>query len=238
MSWDPIELIMEIEEHFGVTIPDHHAERIHSVGDLYLYLLTRTGRGAPVICPNSGAFFRLRRTLTTGFGIDRRLVRPEVLLRDLFPEDTRAAAWPRLAQDLGLPNLPDPDPPPRGPKGRTFALTLVGATIAAWLIFLILVLIPGEPVPLFVGFFFWFGFLLLTCLFFGAFWIDGRYLRLVPVPKVRDLVIRLTAYPVNRADPRARAVWADLVAILASHLGVSAEKICPEHTFLDSPEFW
>ena len=39
-SLDAIELIMEFEKEFGITIPDEDAERITTVGDAVLYIQT------------------------------------------------------------------------------------------------------------------------------------------------------------------------------------------------------
>ncbi len=42
-SLDLVELIMSLEEEFGVEIPDEDAERITTVGDAVNYLRERTG---------------------------------------------------------------------------------------------------------------------------------------------------------------------------------------------------
>jgi len=40
-SLDTVELIMEFEKEFGVTIPDDHAEKISTVGDAIAYIKTK-----------------------------------------------------------------------------------------------------------------------------------------------------------------------------------------------------
>ena len=37
-SWDTVELIMEFEKEFNVSIPDEEAEKIQTVGDAVAYL--------------------------------------------------------------------------------------------------------------------------------------------------------------------------------------------------------
>jgi acyl carrier protein len=37
-SLDTVELIMEFEKEFGITIPDEHAEKISTVGDAIAYI--------------------------------------------------------------------------------------------------------------------------------------------------------------------------------------------------------
>ncbi len=39
-SLDIVQLVMALEERFGVTIPDEQAEKIHTVGDAIEYILT------------------------------------------------------------------------------------------------------------------------------------------------------------------------------------------------------
>lgn len=41
-SLDTVELIMEFEKEFDITIPDEDAEKISTVGDALDYLLTKT----------------------------------------------------------------------------------------------------------------------------------------------------------------------------------------------------
>lgn len=41
-SLDVVELVMNIEEHFGITIPDSDAEKIVTVEDMVKYIATHT----------------------------------------------------------------------------------------------------------------------------------------------------------------------------------------------------
>lgn len=41
-SLDTVELIMELEKEFGITIPDEHAEKISNVGDAIKYVEENT----------------------------------------------------------------------------------------------------------------------------------------------------------------------------------------------------
>ena len=232
-----MELIMEIEEHFGVPIPDERAERILTVGDLYRYVLARTRRSLPTPCPTGQAFYRLRRTLTQEFGVDRVRVRPAARLRDLFPRASRGAAWPRLAAALGLANLPDPDPPrKRGPSARVFWIAIAAATAVAGLLYPVMLFFPdNDPTPPIVwGLIVWVGLLVLVCEFYGMFWF-ARYLEPRTIPCVRDLVVRLAVWRPDPTDaePARAAVWADLTAILSRQTGVPADEIRPEQPFDD-----
>jgi acyl carrier protein len=112
MGLDTVELIMEVEESFGIGIPDAEAERIRTVGELYRHVLAKLGdpmRGTPG-CLSAAAFYRLRRQLMSGFRIERRRIRPGSAMDDLIPKSKRGAAWQRLGEGLGwrLPALVRP----------------------------------------------------------------------------------------------------------------------------------
>ena len=80
MGLDLVELVMEVEDEFAITIPDADAEKIQTVGDLYQYVLQRTGHPAadappPAVCGSARSFYRLRAAFGA-LGADRALVRP------------------------------------------------------------------------------------------------------------------------------------------------------------------
>lgn len=108
MGLDTVELVMEVEEEFDVTVPDDGAETIRTVGDLYYWLVDRLGTpGVAGPCPSAAAFYRLRRVLIRQRAIPRDAIRPEARTADLLPEHDRRAAWDGLEYELGwrLPPL-------------------------------------------------------------------------------------------------------------------------------------
>jgi acyl carrier protein len=113
MGLDTVELAMEVEEAFGITIPDEQAEKVLTVGDLYHYILATMG-GPPLATPgclSAAAFYRLRRQLMGRFRVERRRIRPASTLDDLFPKAMRREQWRQLGEALGwkLPDLMRPD---------------------------------------------------------------------------------------------------------------------------------
>jgi acyl carrier protein len=254
MGLDVIELVMEVEEHFGISIPDSQAERIYTVGELYGYILKQMGlkppgRKASIRCPTSRAFYQIRRTLTEELGVDRKAVRPAALLRDLFPADSRTAVWPRLSAALNLPNLSDADPPPRGPNLRSFKITFAVITGVAILLgalsSIVWLLDPARPpIGVFLVLFLlaWLGGSLVAFAVFGVAWLDGRYLNPVHVPNVRDLVFRLAArqddlYPkADSGEPTPATVWSDLARIISDRADVPADQVRPEQRWIEDFE--
>jgi hypothetical protein len=229
MGLDFVVLMMDVEAWFGVRISDAQAERVRTMGDLFLFLLEHTRGEGPARCPTGQAFYHLRRVLTGELGVDRAQVRPATPLRDLVAAPARSTAWPQLEAALGLPGLPDPDPTPRGPTARGFGITLAAATAGAWLVYLLMVAMPGETMPIAIGLLIWVLVLVLVCELFGIFWLDGRVLRPVPIPTVRDVVMRLVARPSAATEPIAARVWASLVAIVSAHTGIPPHAIQPEY---------
>jgi hypothetical protein len=229
---------MSIDEEFEVVIPDATAEQMDTVGDVYVYLLQETPRNAPIPCPTSRAFYRLRQALTTDLGVDRKRVRPSALLWNLFPRKTRESACAQLAGVLGLPQLTGLVPAARGPTLRGFGIALAVATAGAWLLNLVMVLLAGKPEPVAILFVIWFGVLLLVCEFFGIFWLV-RLVGARPVLKVRHLVACLAAQDAerylqgNQTGWTPATVWTKLAAMLSTRTGIPADSIRPEHHWED-----
>ena len=235
---DMVSVIMAIEERFGFTFPEE-CNWLDTVGDLYLYLLRRTRRRTETPCPTSQAFYRIRRTLTAEFGVERAQVKPATQLRHLFSFPVRSATWPRLAAALGLAELPDL-PRRRRPSTRVFRICFAAVTAAWWVLYPVGVLLTGEDFSIRYGLAVWFGLVLLVGEWFGILWVTGwlEYLERVRVPRVRHLVVRLAVQhgegPTG-GEPTPRTVWADLAAILAAQTGVPAQEIRPEQRLSDLP---
>jgi hypothetical protein len=234
---DMVPLIDEVEERFAVTFPEH----ADTVGELYLSLLGQTRRRARAPCATSPAFYRIRRTLTAEFAMDRRRVRPAARLHDLFPAESRDAAWPRLAAALGLPDLPDL-PRRRVPSARVFRILWAGVSAGWWLVCPLLGLVTGEDFSLAYGLAVWLLLTLLVWQWFGLLWLTGtlRYLERVRVPRVRHLVVRLVRQQSDESaggQPVPGTLWRDLTAIIAGQTGVPAQEVQPEHHFGELPDY-
>jgi hypothetical protein len=63
---DTVELLLAIEEEFGVDIPDD-AERLTTVGETYEWLRTRLASTPAVDCLTQKVFYKLRRALGSTF---------------------------------------------------------------------------------------------------------------------------------------------------------------------------
>lgn len=121
MGLDTVELLLAIEEEFGITIPDADAAQLRSVGDLHQLILRRTETEPRT--PAAAAMWERVVTVVAGeLAIPTDRVTPEA----------------RFAEDLGIDRWDRPPETPGG-KVRFRALQLLlGAVLlafAGWLVF-------------------------------------------------------------------------------------------------------
>jgi acyl carrier protein len=111
MGLDGVELLMEVEDEFGISIDDNAppAEGDVTVGDLYRHILAKLREKGEVLdpdasakCLSSAAFYVFRRGLCDEFGLDRKQVRPSTLMDDLVPKADRRRRWRALGERLRL----------------------------------------------------------------------------------------------------------------------------------------
>ncbi len=93
---DSIELIMAIEEEFGLEIPDSTAERLVTVGDAYEYLKGRLDSVPAEECLCQKIFYKLRRALIANFDVKRNLIEPDSKMTDILSIEEIESGWPYL----------------------------------------------------------------------------------------------------------------------------------------------
>ena len=142
MGWDgfdSVELIMDVEDTFGISIPDREAERLHTPGELTAYLIRHLGAGpddANSKCAGAAAFYRTRRLLLERFGVSRQEIEPGTQIGQLLPPDARARRdrWRELSRILSV-RLPRLEHSRRVQKALgTIGLSLSAVGFAAFLL--------------------------------------------------------------------------------------------------------
>lgn len=102
MAWneasglDGIELILAIEEEFGIEIPDRDAERITTVGEVYDYLRLRLNSTPARECLSQKIFYKLRNSLINNFQVKRSSIEPDTRLSEVLSTSDIAEGWPYL----------------------------------------------------------------------------------------------------------------------------------------------
>jgi hypothetical protein len=80
LGLDVVELVMTIEEQYGLSISDADARAMRSVGDLHAYILAH----AQPVPDAEAAWSWLRNTIEAEFGVPReRITREAWIVRDL-----------------------------------------------------------------------------------------------------------------------------------------------------------
>jgi len=112
MGLDTVELLLDVEECFGVTITDESAAQLTTPRLLANHVAALLAAQSPESisaraspCLSQRAFYRLRRILITETGLPRNALRPDTPLAEVFPVQ-RWAAWRRLRRALAAPDLP------------------------------------------------------------------------------------------------------------------------------------
>lgn len=102
MGLDAVELVMEIEDEFGITIPDDAAIHTRTLGQLHDYLLERCADRRRTDCPTRSAFYHVRRALVAVLGVGPRSLRPSTPLLPLLRNRRLHRTWRQLERELSL----------------------------------------------------------------------------------------------------------------------------------------
>jgi hypothetical protein len=105
MGLDAIELVMECEETFGISIPDSAAAQCCTPKDLTNYIYSRIQKLNDQKCLSQIGFYQIRRILINDFGGDRKNIRPETEISSYLINDTRKA-WRKLQHAIGSDHFP------------------------------------------------------------------------------------------------------------------------------------
>jgi acyl carrier protein len=77
MGLDTVELVMAVENHFHIEIPDKDASQIYTVGELHAFIVNALARAGRTDVGHQQAYDDLRNIICSQLRVDPRLVRPE-----------------------------------------------------------------------------------------------------------------------------------------------------------------
>ncbi len=131
MGLDTVELMMDVEESFGIKIPDDAAQQIVTVGDLFEFIKTQTELAPAGTSLTAATFYDIRQGFQD-LGISEHFA-PSTELRKITPERKRRSFWANLsrAANLKFPDLVRPSWLVRLNTVITFAASLLIALIAS-----------------------------------------------------------------------------------------------------------
>jgi len=215
MGLDGVELLIAVEEKFGISITDEEAQRLITVGQLYNLIVSKLPTSDT--CGSMIVFNRLRRGFQA-VGISRGEISPETLLAPLLPLGRRRRLWTHLSSvsQLKLPGLRRP----LWVKGMLIVVAILltlsvlflgpglSASIAAALLSTIVLAIASRPAALQLP--------------------DG-------CTTVADLAqVLVTSFSFLSAPrPGREEVWSLLVDMVVRIGGVPAAQVTPHARFVD-----
>lgn len=85
MGLDLAELVIDVEEEFGIRITDEEAQRCNTVGELVAYVQACLGVKGRQWCWTGHAFRALREALVVEARVPRAGLRPSTPLREALP---------------------------------------------------------------------------------------------------------------------------------------------------------
>lgn len=100
MGLEGVEIVMAVEESFGITIADDEAEKIRTPRALVELVCSKVAVTDQANCLSQRAFYRARRALMDTLGVTRKDIRLDTKLEQLIPASSRRESWQKLRQAL------------------------------------------------------------------------------------------------------------------------------------------
>jgi acyl carrier protein len=107
MGLDSVELVMEIEKKFDISIPDQEAEKITTVGKMYDAVWQHLEGKYSKKCNSQILFYRLRKSAEEIFNFPKKQFLLDAIPEDIFPKENRREVYKEFGNinNLSLPYL-------------------------------------------------------------------------------------------------------------------------------------
>lgn len=134
MGLDTVEIIMSVEEAFGIEFPDDAAADILTTQELidFVYKNVRHNAADQRVCLSQRAFYRIRRQLREKLDLPRENLRPKTKWADIVPLDSRREIWVELSRSADFAAyVPTLERPPLLLSMIAFGPLLTGGAVFA-----------------------------------------------------------------------------------------------------------
>ncbi len=111
MGLDGVEIVMDVEDHFGITFQDAEAEQIRTVADIVSIIASRIQNARDARCPTLASFMRIRTCVRKLTGNNELKIRTQTRVVDVLNSAQRKIFWKSLGDILGSPAPPLRRPP-------------------------------------------------------------------------------------------------------------------------------
>jgi len=108
MGMDAVELVMALEETFGIEFDDGEAEACRTPREMVKIIAGKVhvlNGSSP--CLSQTAFYRLRRAMTSVLGAERRSVRLSTSLARLIGVENRRTIWSDIRKSMAMQDWPE-----------------------------------------------------------------------------------------------------------------------------------
>ena len=108
MGLDSVELVLAVEETFGISIPDGEAAKLQTPGLLIKHVqIAVASKPKRKPCLSQRAFHRVRMHLCEVTDTPRREIELETRIKHIFPKETRKEKWRAFRAASNMMSLPD-----------------------------------------------------------------------------------------------------------------------------------
>jgi hypothetical protein len=154
MGLESLELLMKVEEEFGIKIENEDIQPILTVEQLHQLICQKYSRVSTDSCISQKTFDRLRNGLVSELQIPREQIVPNAATEEFFPETNRKERWNQISKrtQLNFPKLV--------PSNKFQKLHRILFPFSGWLL-VAMVLLSGLLVALQVTLTAWIAFWLL-----------------------------------------------------------------------------
>ncbi|PVD53097.1 hypothetical protein DC498_06965 [Terrimonas sp.] len=102
MGLDSVEILMKVENTFGIKIPDHEAEKIITIGDFHNAVWKHLSGKDSEGCRSQTLFYRLRKGFQDYFNVPYSEILLNTSPENIFPEEKRREHYYDFAISTGL----------------------------------------------------------------------------------------------------------------------------------------
>ena len=241
MGLDYVELVMDVEDDFGVHFEADEMAKIRTVGHLFELVQLKLAKFHLKSCPSLRVFNELRGQMMELFNTPRCAVRMDTRLDDLLPRERRQECWKSLSQRTGF-HLP-----PLVPRKVSLCANRRNPMeLAGWMLTAMGAMFALQPGLNFSQRLFWlflalsFGFLWMKALELASFLANAYQADFPPEDyetirqMVRSIVDTHFTSPSNDSStPENNLAWRRLVRIVSEQLNVPIGEIRRESRFVE-----
>ncbi len=138
MGLDSVEILVNVENAFGITISNFEAEKITTVGDIHTVVWRSVQGRQSMRCRSQQLFYKLRYLLINKFRVAGEKIELDASLNEIFPKANRRLLYRKLEKELQLQL-----PPLVLTAAWRLVLTITGIVMIGGMLVLSLVLVNG-----------------------------------------------------------------------------------------------